>query len=345
MPPEPVIICNPGYGNGPYLRCTELALAVRKKLAKPFPIIIPLLYGENQKRILREEIGDTDITFDETLGELIASVAYDGSEYDTYIRKWGTSVDEVSAMATHYIRSTYPDVAMEIARSPLLELDTHPSYCLLFARTSDILQETEGDVAVIARMRVLEDHFDMRCITNPGTFAKHHENDIAIPLTATLKDDDTDVRTPSMYITASGIPKSAILQQTDLPCFANAPERITGSTHASPHVLANPNIVLHFARSGWGSVWMSLLSETPLITPPYHPGDDPEIALNNKRIVELGIGIVYEGQSTDSLLKLAEPCRQRMRAYKQELFERFGTLDGATYAAQKIAAHWLKKSK
>ena len=345
MPSEPVIICNPGYGNGPYLRCTELALAVRKDLGRPFPIVMPLLYGEKQKRILCEEIGDIDIIFDETLGELITSIAYDGKNYDAFLQEWNANVDSINAKAAEHIRNTYSDVAMEVARSPLLNFGIHPAYCLLFARTSDILKQTKGNASATIRMRELEDHFAMRFVTEPGTFATHDVTDTPVPMTASLKHDDTDVQTPSMYVTASGIPKNKMVQQIILPCFTNMPERIPGSAYASPHVLRNPNIVLHIARSGWGSVWMSLLSETPLVTPPYHTGDDPEIALNNKRIVELGIGIIYAGQNAEELLRLTEPCKQRIHAYKEELLARFGTLDGAGEAARHIAAHWLKQSK
>ena len=78
------IVTNFAYGTGPYLRTTELAIAVNNRLQRlgkeRLGIIVPLVYGEKQIRVMREEFGEHqkafpgEILFDEALGDIIRSV-------------------------------------------------------------------------------------------------------------------------------------------------------------------------------------------------------------------------------------------------------------------------------
>ena len=58
-PNTPVILVNPAHGNEPYILGTAIARGVSNRLAKEglgrARIVVPLMYGERQKRILLEE--------------------------------------------------------------------------------------------------------------------------------------------------------------------------------------------------------------------------------------------------------------------------------------------------
>lgn len=346
-----VILCNPGYGNGPYLRTTELALAVIKQLKKPTTIIMPLLYGQRQKDIITEEYGDIDIVFDETLGAIIQSVYYTNETYEAFLIKWLAHNAKASNDASTYIKEHYPNTILEVARSPLLSFGIHPSCCTLFARTSDILEAAidEPEISIDSQIllsvgkefRKLENQFNTRFITQPGTFSCTNPKDESIPLTATLQKDTTKILEPSVYVTTSGIPHVSMITNLNVPLFSNNPDIVPHSKKASPHILSNQNIVLHFARSGWGSIWMSILTETPLLTLPYNPEDDPEILFNNRRIEELGIGIIYTDQSIAELLTQSTNCITKIQELKTQIIKRFGTLNGAEYAAKNIVKSLL----
>jgi len=120
-----------------------------------------------------------------------------------------------------------------------------------------------------------------------------------------------------------------IKNQIDLPVFTNK--------DTSPHIVADENVVFQVARSGWGACWMSLLTGTPLITPEYDPSDDPEIYFNNKRIEELGIGMIHKGEPISELMSELPRLKKAIEDYRSGLESKYGTLDGAEYIANKIA--------
>ena len=91
MEKEPqYIILNFLHGNGPYLRTIELALAVNDALEdKGYErkrIIVPLVYGDRQKRIMEENFGEAirrrprEILLEKKLGSLIQPLLYSGNE-------------------------------------------------------------------------------------------------------------------------------------------------------------------------------------------------------------------------------------------------------------------------
>jgi len=84
------------HGNGPYSRCVEWAIEVNnvreeRKLER-LPIVVPNVYGERQKKIMKEEIeghiSDTffeehpdEIWFDSVQGNLLMSLMFNSSDY------------------------------------------------------------------------------------------------------------------------------------------------------------------------------------------------------------------------------------------------------------------------
>lgn len=345
---DPIIICNPGFGNAPYLQAIAVALEVQKHANPDATIVVPHIYGEKQKRIIDEEFGDTDtIILDEQLGNIYKDILYSGLPYANYLTQWLASVDQASLAANTYIAKTYTNPIMEIARAPQLELNLPNKFCSLFARQSDILQKAGAINGItidekllqscITRFLALEESYQARFITQPGSFAAQESNDTPIPPTISELTRTQEIEIPAIYITVSGIPELHLAPNWSLPMYTNDPARIPGATFATPHILGSNNIVLHFARAGWGSIWRSLLSETPIVVPTWDPQDDPEIYFNIKRITELGIGIEYRGQSEQELLMQAETCKTAIRQYKASLMDQFGTIDGTAVMAQKIA--------
>jgi hypothetical protein len=112
---------------------------------------------------------------------------------------------------------------------------------------------------------------------------------------------------------------------------------VKGSEKVLPSVLSSENAILHFARSGWGSAWLSLFTEVPIILPEYDGDDDPEIFFNNKAIEKFGFGMVYRGETLKEILARAPAMRAAARKTKREIMKRFGTCDGNKYSALKIA--------
>jgi len=341
-----VIIINCGYGNGPYLRATEIALAVTKLLNEEWKIVVPHVYGDRQARIMKEEFGDhPSITLDPTLGALLKTLFFDGTSYSAFLTHWLTHVDEVSTSMCNYIKSTYGNIYTEISRAPLAMLGAQHSYYNSFSRTSQILQRSIGNDAIAIedtlltqaakKMKHLEDGYDEHFISIPGTFAPE-SNDIPIPPSANTKTWSDDLEL-GVYVTVSGIPNvDSLTQITDalgVPVYTNDASKIPNGIELPPEILMSKKIVAHIARAGWGAAWSSLLSETPLITLPYTSTDDPEIYFNNIRIQEIGVGTVWNNQTLEDIYDM----QSSVSSYKTMLNEQFEGKNGATIAAEKIA--------
>lgn len=105
----------------------------------------------------------------------------------------------------------------------------------------------------------------------------------------------------------------------------------------APDFVANPNIKYQFARTGWSTVWWSHMTQTPLITPKYVQGDDPEIYFNEKSVSKLGIASLFDGSSNpEEVLRQADLQKEKMRNLNRRLSENYGTLDGMNYTAKII---------
>ncbi|MDP6388117.1 MAG: hypothetical protein QGG63_02495, partial [Candidatus Pacebacteria bacterium] len=107
-------------------------------------------------------------------------------------------------------------------------------------------------------------------------------------------------------------------------------------------VISHKNILMHFARVGWGSAWLSFNTETPLIALPYDSNDEPEVYFNNLSIEKLGIGKIYNGQRIDELLEFGNKYKKTVKTIKADLIKKYGTLNGVEYTAAKIVDHYLK---
>ena len=274
--------------------------------------------------------------------------------------RWLECVDDVSEEIQAYLNKAYGDaMVMQLARAPFAHIPTTPAYYTSFAFLSDIWKEAMGnediaiDDALLARaaekMGKMGAVYDQHFLNEPGTFSgapKEHGQQL-IPPMLVPPEKDTMKMEEGIYVTATGIPGLerlfADIQKLGMNLYSNNPKIVPGATQAPPSIITNPAIKLHFARSGWSAVWMSLFTTTPLILAPYDKHDDPEIYFNNRTLEELGIGMVYTGQSLKALFQEAEPMIKRMEKYRTALLERFKTLNGITFTAEKIVTHFLQK--
>lgn len=384
------IITNFAYGTGPYLRTTELAIALNRELesagTERLGVIVPWVYGEKQKRVMLEEFGEHEaahpgeILLDRRLGELLGRVFYSGERaYEAALRRWVEEGNAISREAEDYLSGALSvedlsgrrseirgqDIALELGRAPRIAFGTAPVYNVTFGYISEILEhvlaEPRGAIAVdhklvrraIPLATALEGEAVFHGLAEPGTFTyladrkPRYPTGVAIPPTISPPRPSTEPLAEGIYVTITGIPGLERLyaeaRHLGLKLYSNDPAAVPGSEYLSPHLIPNPGIKLQFARSGWGSVWLSQLSDTPFVAPAYDPTDDPEMYFNNRCLEALGLGIIYRGQPLAEILDQSERLRSGITAFNDRLRERFGTLDGNAYAAGLIASRYVGK--
>lgn len=377
------LVTNFAYGTGPYLRVTELAIALnreREALGRDrLGIIVPHVYGEKQRRIMLEEFSDHEakhpgeIVLDAHLGDLLRQVFYGSGTYEESLRIWLEQHLRLSEKAQRHLSSNFlvqsllgveqrvigKDIILELARAPRIIYGIAPAYHVTFGYISQVLEHVldvpfqsialDRDLTEKAAtaMRQLETSYAYTGIAVPGTFTHLHETarrcsgEELIPPTISLPTLEEEPTEKGIHVTITGIPGLERLYREaaniGLKLYSNDIEQVQGSEYRSPHVLLNPNIQLHFARSGWGSVWLSLLTGVPFVTPAFDSKDDPEIFFNNTCIEQLGLGIVFKNQSLEELITSSVKMKLHMGQYLNQLRDRFGMLDGNTFAARRIA--------
>lgn len=205
---DSILVTNFAYGTGPYLRTTELALAVNRELEKRgkhrMRILVPWVYGERQKQVMLEEFGAHDavypgeILLDPKLGAILKSVFYSGrQQYEETLKRW-VNIESASSRDAHeYLRGNIDaetldgkqvslhgkDIALEVNRSPRIRYDIAPSYSTTFGYVADILEKAaglpEGHVALSRELLQegvrladrVEGNQTMHCVGYPATFS------------------------------------------------------------------------------------------------------------------------------------------------------------------------------
>lgn len=358
------IITNFIYGTGPFLRTTEIAVAVNSQVKNPYGIIVPWVMGERQRKIMLEEFptqADT-IFLDKQLGDILNTVFYNEKGYEESLRVWVENFEEKSQQAQTYLKGILhtetlsgkkveingKDIEIEINRSPRIKFGIEKSFGVTFGHTSEILRKVldipqeviSVDRALVRKAIPISEELEKNRLTfvaYPGTFSYlNQEKYIETPPTITIPPINQEPLERGVYVSVSGIPGLDDLYKTvsklGLKLYSNDPSKIPNSTLLSPHLISNPNIVAQFARSGWGSVHLSLLLGVPLIVPAFDPKDDPEIYFNNKCIEAFGLGIVYKNQSIEEIQSL----KTNISKFNKTIKEKFGTLEGVNYCAKLI---------
>lgn len=313
-----------------------------------------------------------ELLFDQKLGHLLGSVFYANSTYEESLKKWVATADEVSKkIRAHLSREIEVEtlsgekrtvdarrIVCEINRSSRIRFGVAPAFGTTFGYVADILEGAlrvgrsvvDVDPELLKKGATLADAVEgaeeLHCMAYPATFSwspdfKDRYGGVLVPPITSIPKPSVEDLAPGLFVTITGIPGLERLyteaRALGLRLYSNLPESVPGSTKALPHVVANPAIKLQFARSGWGSVWHGMLSDTPIVVPAYDPRDDPEIYFNNRAIEALGIGIVYRGQPLSDVLAQTSAVRKNCAKMRAVILERWGTLSGNEMCAKLIA--------
>lgn len=242
------IVTNFAYGTGPYLRTTELAIAVNNRLSdlgkERLGIIVPLVYGERQRRVMREEFGEhhnrfpNEIFLDEALGKILGGVFYGERAYEASLRLFVDEHTVRSDEAARHLPGLFPvetldgerhtidgsAIAYEFSRAPRIRYRVAPEINVTFGYISEILEhvleEPEELIAVdrglvekaIPVARAIEHASAFHCLAEPGIFsylprrAPRYKTEVFVPPTITTPTQNDDAVAEGIYVTITGIP-------------------------------------------------------------------------------------------------------------------------------------------
>jgi len=383
------IVTNFAYGTGPYLRTTELTIALNEELERRgqerLGVVIPWVYGEKQRRIMLEEFAEHDKSYpgelllDADLGSILKEIFYGDNTYEEALAKWIEGHDSVSERIRSHLSGSIEvetldgekmevsgsDIVLELNRSPRVLYGVAPTYSTTFGHIAEILEAVEhvgtDKVSVdreLARAGAsLADKIEraqgVHAIAYPATFSgeegykpRYSNTHLVPPITSLPHGDIGGDMDDGIFVTITGIPGLERLyaeaRELGLKLYSNDTEAVQGSEKHLPHVIPNKAILFQFARSGWGSVWLSMFSGTPIVVPDFDPKDDPEIYFNNLMVEKLGIGIIYRGQPLSEILAAREKIQANCVAMRKSIMERWGVLEGNSVCAKLFAEHFLQ---
>ena len=201
------IVANFVYGTGPYLRTTELALAINNEMEKRgqsrFGIIVPWVYGEKQKRIMLEEFSELNKKFPgeiwlcAELGKILNTIFYGNNAYEQALKLWIDNFEKLSNEAKALLSGKIElenlngekkiidgsDIEIELSRAGRIKYGIKTSYGVTFGNASEILKNTldvsEKEIAVdrdlvkeaIKIAEEVESQYKFTCVAHPGTFS------------------------------------------------------------------------------------------------------------------------------------------------------------------------------
>jgi len=317
-----------------------------------------------------------ELFLDERLGAFLKKIFYGENTYEEALMKWAEVVEDVSVEIQEYLKGDVKarkfsgdekiiagkNILVELNRSPRISYGLPSSYFTSFAYTEQILRNAAGiggDIAIGREIllrgaevaRKIENEQTKHCIAFPATFSARKDcqpwrkKEILVPPIAPSPSPNYEKIKEGIYVTATGIPGLERLysevKNLGLGIYSNDVKAVPGSIFALPWIIPNKNIIFQFARTGWGSIWTSILSGTPLVAPDFDAYDDPEIYFNNHLIEELGVGIVYRGQPLSEIYEQAGEVKIKSRVYTQQILEKWGTLDGTAFSGKIFARHFI----
>lgn len=322
-----------------------------------------------------------EILLDAALGAILKSIFYDDASYEVSLEHWTKNARAVSAKAKEHLLGAFDletlsgdkvkangkDIVIELNRSPRLRYDIAPSYFTSFGYIGEILaaatKEPKEKIAVRTELlkagveiaNWVEQEHRLHCLSYPATFSfsdtyqSRYPDEILVPPIGPVSAPNNEPIEKGIFVTITGIPGLERLyaeaQALGIKLYSNDTKAVPGSVRALPHIIPNKNILFQFARSGWSSVWLSMLVGTPLVVPDFDPKDDPEIFFNNQALEELGIGIIYRGEPLAKLLQQADKVRQAQAKIRERILAKWGTLEGTAYCAKLFAEDFLKIGK
>lgn len=361
------IVLNFAYGNGPYIMTTKLGIAFNDELEKAgkprMKIIVPLVYGEKQKRIIEEEfagyLSNGELVLDAGLGAILEKAFYANESYEEYLKKWTTNFKTNCREAHDYLVEKYGnDIAVELNRSPriLYGLEGVPTYSTTFGHMSQIFEKAADIPAIpISRdllkkaveiARCIEREQQVLAVAYPGVFSYdesyqpvYKKTEILVPPLALMPKKNLDpIKDEGVFITKSGIPG---LERLYVGIEKELGLKVYDNSSYGPDLITNDKILLHFARSGWASIWRSMLAGKPLIVPAYDPKDDPEIYFNNLALEKSGVGIVYSGGSLGQIVARSLEAGLACKKIIAKIEDKWGSVDGTSYCAKLFVKEYI----
>ncbi len=359
------------HGNGPYSRIIDLGLAINERLDERLPIIVPLVYGDRQKKIISESFGENDlILFDEFYGDILNELFFKKGHYQRSLEFLLENQPRLEEKLRDYLSGTLrthtfdgrevlvngDDVAFEISHNPRVATGYEKSFHTTIGFFSEILTKTifeglgfctellKGVRGIVGK---IEDDKTLHFMPEPFVFSydglrKRWKDEIFTPPFIHIPKESDEGVSEGMYVMLTGIDGLKSLfegvhkfgMKLYCPPFVNLEDADNNHT---PEFIVNPNIRYQFARTGWSSVWLSHMTETPLITPAYSEGDDPEIYFNEKTVKALKIATIFDGlQKPEEILVRADSLRPNLELVNKRLIDNYGTLDGVDYTARII---------
>jgi len=312
-----ILVTNFAYGTGPYLRTTDLAIAFNDALEKRgrprLRCLIPWVYGEKQRTVMREEFGghaaeyQDEIILDPALGKLLGGIFYKKEKYHNSLARWIATCEETEdAMRRHLVGTIRgemldgkevaldgKDIVVELNRSPRCNYGVAPSYSASFGYLSLILERAASHGEAIAvpedllrkgvtLARRIEAAQKIFAVAYPSTFTdtpdyrspySDKRREVIVPPLISVRSPKNRelLKGKGIFVTITGIPGLERLyrdaRSLGLRLYSNDTNAVPDATYASPHALEDDAILLHFARSGWSSVWLSMIYDTALVVP------------------------------------------------------------------------------
>ncbi len=357
---------NIAHGNEPYVLGTNIALAVKDLLkaeGREARIIVPLIYGERQKRIIKETAVDiSNIEYDEESGGLLDKIRLSGANFDAQLEalvKCRKTVEE--ELKEHLKRTLGSGGFIEINAGSYVSADATIAYYVFPYIHTDLLNQTRKDKLpfnqrnigkVLNEVEASEQRYSLIFIPEINMLSaigrQKRANEESTPPLKHPRESTEDLEGAIfMHLSGTGSCREEIIKaakQIPFPkYFAQAfKSSVAGvedkiSQHNAiynPAILYNPAIKAVFGRPGWGILWECQVAQKPFISVPYITIDDPEIKYNIQILEEFGMGVVYTGQP--NIVELAMEKQPSIDILTAQLTERFGTIDGINYAARKI---------
>jgi len=320
-----------------------------------------------------------ELLLDEKLGSLLKEIFYGDNTYEEALSKWVANHDKLSDRIREHLQGKIhvetlggkksvvdgQNIVLELNRSPRVLYGVAPTCSSTFGHIAEVLDTLrEVDVADVAVDRELakagsdladkiERAQNIHTIAYPATFSgmkdytpRYPNSHLVPPITSLPHGDIGGDLDDGIFVTITGIPGLERLYEEarvlGLKLYSNDTDAVPGSEKQLPHIIPNNAIQFQFARAGWGSVWLSMFSGTPIVVPDFDPNDDPEIYFNNRMVEELGIGIIYRGQPLSEILAERGRVQANCKAMREKIIERWGVLEGNSISAKLFSDHFLQ---
>jgi hypothetical protein len=342
------IFINPCHGNEPYILGANIAKNLSERLEQKQgfapTIIMPDLYGERQRRILKEEgLVSEKMVFDKRIGNTSKPLLFANADFNKNLINVLAFQEDIQR-TVRYELSKYSGSIIEINTGAMytseeLSFFAYPiTYTELFEETwceEELVETIDLSNLEICHniMQKVEQDIDLFFIPSYNPFSYQSERRLNTrkiatpPLKPMLAKDLQEIQENSVYVMFSGTGTqtgelSEVVRKLEeegrnviIPYWVNKDMDIQ---RAGPNIINNSNLTKVIGRAGWGIIWTCQNAGTKFEHLPYIVGDEPEIYFN------------IETLETVPMLEATKQQEQQ-----------FGNLNGINYTANAIF-HFLE---